>query len=1652
MDYSMEILDFPKGLLYGKIETLAKPHYKPSGQNSWEHIQQVYTQAAKCLRFAENRDMTPIEFAAILYHDSSVKEHATKDRHNIYGAEIARKDLALLFSEDELEIICQAIIEHDDNAENTWSTPASDLLASGDFNPPDLAWTLNKSYTWGISHGLPHQQRIQNTLAVMPKKYGSKGNVVYPHYYKTYYGKKLKELEKAMDSLTYKKVEEIVLAYREKHGLGPNDTTLPEPSTEELSAISISTAKPDDELKPTDTDYIPTISDYETAVDQVSKHIVLNGEDDLRDVAAGICHAYANRLNFHVRKVKQFAKCLAGDLPEDQAKALLEKVVHHDEDKYNPFVMGNYAPYYVKAYGGKDLSDRFEYDAGYQKQWQEMTAIDHVKQNEHHPEHWDPNYQYGKNTPPFNAEAMPDVSLQEMLCDWMAVAYEKGNTALEWFEKQNKTYLIFSDRQQTLIRNLLKNEKGYINTVRNTEQHFVKLEDAEHYLQEHFHGHGKIFDEETKRVIRSCRCPRRIHEALGIPEVYVRNGIAQFKKRESEMFPSAESFATHPTSAPIPPDDIHDLNELAEFYQVNGQYGTVIDGKKYIGSHLTEKVIDKIKILTPEEQLRYHVGTCYDTVGLTLWYAKRFGFDFRIFFFNTRAAYDNVAGIWNDPTHLAIILKTRSSWCWLEGSWGRHKGTKNFSSENEALQHIAKTFRESIGGKSIHAWAIPQYPGFGLTIHEFYRKLMSTGHMVFSSEELMEANPNATVSLEALGLFNKPRVSDIDEFHYRIEKFPLRAFQHRLHKLYHTTRIDHLVESLGFKIFGGFSHVVPVSMHKFFVPELIYLLQKLEMSQLLISDIQTGTWISQDPPVATQVHWDAISQEMNCTLLDYQRRFLETYPANKDKSHLRGYLLSFEQGLGKTLTSLALMTGLKKDVTIILCPKNTMLETWKAHLDGFFRSKQSVYVIDSNQEYKGERWFIINYDSLSKLDKVVPKLKGKSIGLIVDESHNFLRVEANRTQGLMRLVQEPDLQNRLDVLLMSGTPIKCFGVEMIPLIRILDPLFDEEAAGLFKKAFGLNTEIAADILHNRLIRMMTRETKAVLNLPEKKESVVKVQMPTGGQYTVEAVKKAIFQFIIERERYHQSQMPVYQKEWDESVAWMDEHFQKDPNYKFWKDRVQQLIDEEGHFQRGDQTIVKMNTIETTILEPALPKEILVKFRHCKAAIKYLHLKIRGEVLGQCIGRLRISMTTELMQACNLADYINSAEKKTIIFTSFVDTIEVTEKYCQEKGFKPIAIYGKTSKDLADLVKTFQTDPSYNPLIASLQTLATGATLTAANRVIFLNKPWRSADYQQASDRVHRIGQDTEVEIISIVLDTGEQGNLSTRMEDIMNMSDMLFGKVVTGDGGNDQTGDPDVSAESFEDKIGRLLEESYTKVFLNPKVSTEAMDPNAKSLRKKIEDYIIRSINLMERTSKVNETYWRNRFKAMSDADFDKFMHCLKDGTENIHMYVPPLKVHLRNADLIDAAHRLGVKLMHRIWMTDDNTGLKYLTPEEYLVIQLPVRRQQQLWDEKVSVPEDDKQVDGMTGQVTGDSKACAITNPEIHIMQARNLDASLYEYVNVRGGNIHNYGEFKRSLEETGRVSLKQLDGTSRTRVAVVAGILLRGMMLDSNFDEPLS
>ncbi|MBO4735782.1 MAG: GNAT family N-acetyltransferase [Paludibacteraceae bacterium] len=252
----------------------------------------------------------------------------------------------------------------------------------------------------------------------------------------------------------------------------------------------------------------------------------------------------------------------------------------------------------------------------------------------------------------------------------------------------------------------------------------------------------------------------------------------------------------------------------------------------------------------------------------------------------------------------------------------------------------------------------------------------------------------------------------------------------------------------------------------------------------------------------------------------------------------------------------------------------------------------------------------------------------------------------------------------------------------------------------------------------------------------------------------------------------------------------------------------------------------------------------------------------------------------------------------------------------------------------------------------------------------------------------------------------------------------------------------------FEITDDPYMDKNSYRMVLKPEkqeASTEALDPKIKEKRKYITDYICAICDLMD-PSKLNSKRYHRLLDHMSDKDFDQWMHYVKDGKWKLHIVAPNLIINLKNENLLKAADKAKCKLFHRLWMTDNATGRQYLTDNEYLVLTLSVRRQQQYLDEKLSVPDNDRQIDGMTGQVTGDSRACSMTNPEIQILAARGLDATLEELVNVRGGNINAYAEFKRQAEETGEISLNSIDRGSISRVAMVGQILLQSMMIDNN------
>ena len=216
------------------LQELARPLYPEHGQNSWDHVNQVTVNMTNIVKSLENRDLTLPEYAAGLFHDCSVLPRGDKKDHGYWSSEISAPLLLAtgLFTKEQLADIKQAIIEHEtnDKKSDVYSSPIGDLLASGDVNPPNVPWILNKSWCWGIKNGLTPEERLDNMYKRMPEYYGSKSTTVYPKYYRRFYADSIKDMQQQFDTITKERMLQIVQAYRKKHGIKGDTILMPDPT------------------------------------------------------------------------------------------------------------------------------------------------------------------------------------------------------------------------------------------------------------------------------------------------------------------------------------------------------------------------------------------------------------------------------------------------------------------------------------------------------------------------------------------------------------------------------------------------------------------------------------------------------------------------------------------------------------------------------------------------------------------------------------------------------------------------------------------------------------------------------------------------------------------------------------------------------------------------------------------------------------------------------------------------------------------------------------------------------------------------------------------------------------------------------------------------------------------------------------------------------------------------------------------------------------------------------------------------------------------------------------------------------------------------------------------------------------------------------
>ena len=226
--------------------------------------------------------------------------------------------------------------------------------------------------------------------------------------------------------------------------------------------------------------------------------------------------------------------------------------------------------------------------------------------------------------------------------------------------------------------------------------------------------------------------------------------------------------------------------------------------------------------------------------------------------------------------------------------------------------------------------------------------------------------------------------------------------------------------------------------------------------------------------------------------------------------------------------------------------------------------------------------------------------------------------------------------------------------------------------------------------------------------------------------------------------------------------------------------------------------------------------------------------------------------------------------------------------------------------------------------------------------------------------------------------------------------------------------------------------------------------------RQRATEFILKYIGMIDPDNKANVEMTKRNLEGLSDEQFASYMRSLRkptsgeeeQGRQTLTFYAPNLaKTKITVKRNLDIAEKLGHPFFERLWITDPQTQQTYLTSHRHLVMDLPVRRQAQIHEKKVSIPQDANTVDEMSGQVTGNSKGSKLSFPELQAQVSQELNSTIIEEFKIRGGDEKALQAFERQLIETGSCSQSGiLDMGTRAKSTETVSILLKGMHLGNN------
>ena len=402
-------------------------------------------------------------------------------------------------------------------------------------------------------------------------------------------------------------------------------------------------------------------------------------------------------------------------------------------------------------------------------------------------------------------------------------------------------------------------------------------------------------------------------------------------------------------------------------------------------------------------------------------------------------------------------------------------------------------------------------------------------------------------------------------------------------------------------------------------------------------------------------------------------------------------ILGDEQGLGKTVEAIGLLTATRAFPALVICPASLKIN-WQRELKKF-GGLTAVILDDKNRASWQRFWllkkengeafadvFICNYESLRKFFVRKVRREGrftlKSVDfderinlfrtVIIDESHKCKTCSTQQSKFVQGIAMGKEY-----ILELTGTPVVNNNIDLIQQLNIMNRLDDFGGYTKFMARYcaGMNKSSHLKEL-NYLLRkncFVRRLKKDVLTqLPEKTRSYLVTDIDNMKEYR--EAERDIIKYLVK-----------YQDADDE--------------------KIQRTI-------RG-AIMVKMGVLK--------------------------QISARGKVKG----------AVDIIH--NIVDGDNG--QKLIVFCYLKEVVQ----YLKAEFKQAVTVTGDDSPQQKQVaVDKFQSDEACKLIILNYKSGGVGLTLTAASNVLFVEFPWTAADCMQAEDRAHRNGQKNAVNCVYLL--------------------------------------------------------------------------------------------------------------------------------------------------------------------------------------------------------------------------------------------------------------------------------------------------------------